>query len=283
MESQTLELCKRVLPEFETLSAERIWTEWQKWAVKGRFPGKGLQVLQDTGWIARFPEVVALIDTPQCPQHHPEGDAFIHTKLVCDAAVGIADEQKFDATERTILLLAALCHDFGKPATRVLNERNTWSFPRHAAEGVPVAKNFLKRLHVPNLIIEHVPILVGEHMAHFATHDDEVPSFQAVRRLAVRLAPSNIKMWSALSRADALGNGRNEPRFQISTWEKVAAKLEVRESKPKPILQGRDLLKLGMQPGREMGELLHRAYEAQLDGTISTLDEAIVWIKESQS
>ena len=279
MEPQTLELCKRVLPEFKTLSAERIWTEWQKWAVKGRFPGKGLQVLRDTGWIACFPEIEALIDVPQNPQYHPEGDAFTHTKLVCDAAVPIADEQGFDLAERTILLFAALCHDFGKPLARMLNKHGTWSFPRHAAEGVPIAKNFLRRLQAPNLIMEHVPILVGEHMAHIATPQDEIPSFQAVRRLAVRLAPSNIKMWSALSRADSLGCGTSEPRYQIATWEKVAAKLEVRESKPKPLLQGRDLLKLGMQPGREMGELLHRAYEAQLDGTFATTEEAVEWVK----
>jgi len=283
MEPKTLELCRRVLPEFDTLSAERIWNEWEKWAVKGRFPGKGLQLLRDSGWIVRFPEVEALIDVPQNPKYHPEGDAFTHTKMVCDAAVNVADRQGFNTTERTILLFAALCHDFGKPVTTVLNEKGNWSSPRHAMEGVSVAGNFLKRLRAPNLFLEHVPILVREHMAHNAIPADEFPSFQAVRRLAVRLAPSNIKMWSALSRADSLGCGTNEPRFQISTWEEVAAKLEVREGKPKPILQGRYLIELGMLPGRNMGEVLLRAYEAQLDGTISTLDEAIVWVKESQS
>jgi len=277
MEPQTIELCRRVLPEFDTLSTERIWTEWEKWALKGRFPGKGLQLLRDTGWIIRFPEIEALIGVPQNPTYHPEGDAFAHTKLVCDAAVNVADELELTPTERTILLFAALCHDFGKPTTTVLNQKGNWSSPHHAAEGVPVAQNFLKRLQVPNQILEHVPILVGEHLAHMAIPPDELPSLQAVRRLAVRLAPSNIKMWSALSRADSLGCGTDEPRYQISTWEKVAAKLEVRENKPKPILQGRDLLQLGMQPGREMGELLRRVYEAQLDGIVSDLDEAIAW------
>jgi len=281
MEPQTIELCKRVLQEFDTLSAERIWNEWEKWAVKGRFPGKGLQVLRDTGWITRFPEIEALIDVPQNPIYHPEGDVFEHTKLTCDAAVDIADELALAIAERTILLLAALCHDFGKPATTILNERGTWSSPRHPAEGVPVTQNFLKRLQVPNLILEHVPILVGEHLAHIAIPPDELPSFQAVRRLAVRLTPSNIRMWSALCRADSLGCDTGKPRHQVSTWEEVAEKLDVRESKPKPILQGRNLLKLGMEPGREMGKLLHRAYEAQLDGVISSLDEAIDWIKET--
>ena len=282
MEERTLQLCRRVLPEFDTLSAERIWTEWQKWAAKGRFPGKGLQLLCDTGWIVRFPEIEALIGVPQNPAYHPEGDVFEHTKLTCDAAVNIADELELDSAERTILLFAALCHDFGKPATTILNERGTWSSPRHPAEGMPAAKNFLKRLQVPNLILDHVPVLVGEHLAHLAVPTDELPSFQAVRRLSVRLAPSNIRMWSALCRADSLGCGTGSPRHKISTWEEVAAKLDVRESKPKPILQGRDLLKLGMEPGRKMGERLHRAYEAQLDGTITNLDEAIAWIQSTE-
>jgi len=279
MEERTLELCRRVLPEFDTLSAERIWTEWQKWAIKGRFPGRGLQLLRDSGWIARFPEIEALIDVPQNPKFHPEGDVFKHTKLTCDAAVKIADELELCDLERTILLFAALCHDFGKPATTMLNERGTWSSPRHPAEGVQAAKNFLKRLQVPNVLLDHVPVLVGEHLAHLAIPSGELPSFQAVRRLSVRLAPSNIRMWSALCRADSLGCGTDTPRHRVSTWEEVAAKLDVRESKPKPILLGRDLLKLSMEPGRKMGELLHRAYEAQLEGTIANLDEALVWVK----
>jgi len=281
MEERTLELCRRVLPEFDTLSAERIWTEWQKWATKGRYPGKGLQLLRDSGWIVHFLEIEALIGVQQNPTYHSEGDVFEHTKLTCDAAVKIADELALCDTERTILLLAALCHDFGKPATTILNEKGNWSSPRHALEGVTIAQNFLKRLQVPNIILAHVPVLVGEHMANMAAASDELPSFQAVRRLSVRLSPSNIRMWSALCRADSLGCMSDVPRRSVSTWEEVAMKLEVRESKPKPILQGRDLIELGMPPGRAMGELLHRAYEAQLDGTIANLNEAINWVKEN--
>ena len=280
MEERTRELCRRVLPEFPTLSAERVWIEWEKWAVKGRFPSKGLQLLRDTGWITCFPEIEALVGVPQNPVYHPEGDVFTHTKLTCDAAVQIADELCLCEAERTILLFAALCHDFGKPATTVLNKRGTWSSPNHPAEGVPITQKFLKRLMVPNVIMDHVPVLVGEHLAHIAIPPDELPSFQAVRRLAVRLVPSNIKMWSALCRADSLGCGTDKPRHGVSTWEEVATKLAIRESKPKPILQGRDLIKLGMEPGRKMGEMLQRAYEAQLDGVIWQLDEAIAWVKE---
>ena len=282
MEERTLALCRQVLPEFPTLSTERVWTEWQKWAVKGRFPGKGLQLLYDTGWIACFPEIESLINVPQNPVYHPEGDVFTHTQLTCDAAAKIADELGFSPTERTILLFAALCHDVGKPTTTILNKRGTWSSPHHASEGVPIARSFLKRLQAPNQIMEHVPILVGEHLAHMAIPPNELPSLNAVRRLAVRLTPSNIRTWSALCRADSLGHGKFTPRHQISTWEEVATKLNIRENKPKPIVQGRDLLPLGIEPGRKMGELLHRAYEAQLDGIISNFDDAIAWIKQER-
>jgi tRNA nucleotidyltransferase (CCA-adding enzyme) len=125
--------------------------------------------------------------------------------------------------------------------------------------------------------------LVGEHLAHIALQTDELPSQAAVRRLSVRLAPSNIRMWSALCRADSLGCGTGKPRHRVSTWEEVAIKLDVRESQPKPILQGRDLLQLGIPPGREMGKLLNCVYEAQLDGMIGNVDEGLTLVKELQN
>jgi tRNA nucleotidyltransferase (CCA-adding enzyme) len=280
MEPHTAELCRKVLPEFRTLSAERIWAEWEKWGLQGKYPGKGLQVLQNTGWLECFPELAALVGVPQNPLYHPEGDVFTHTKLTCDAAVNIAEDVQLDKTERTILMFAALCHDFGKPATTVmLGDR--WRSPNHAAEGAPIAETFLKKLQCPNKIIEHVPILVREHLAHIAVAKDAMPSSAAVRRLAMRLEPSNIRMWTAVCRADALGCGTGKPRHRVETWEEVAEKLDVRESKPKPILQGRDLLALGYPPGRAMGKILQEAYEMQLDGKITAFEEAKDWLRNN--
>ncbi|MDR0522255.1 MAG: HD domain-containing protein [Planctomycetaceae bacterium] len=274
IEPQTVELCRRVLPEFPTLSAERVWAEWEKWAVKGRFPGKGLQLLQETGWIACFPEIAALPGVPQHQIYHPEGDVFTHTKLTCDAAVKIADAARFSSMERGILLFAALCHDFGKPAATVLNDRGYWSAPNHPAVGVPLARSFLQRLGAPNRYLEHVPVLVGEHQTHMCVPDGERPGAAAVRRLAVRLEPSNIRMWSAVCQADAGGCGPGVRNYKAVMWEETAAGLNVRESKPKPVLQGRDLIALGIPPGREMGKILRRVYEAQLDGLVTNFEEA---------
>jgi tRNA nucleotidyltransferase (CCA-adding enzyme) len=278
MEPHTVDLCRKILPEFATLSAERVWSEWQKWCLKGKYPGKGLQLLRTTNWLECFPELAALVGVPQNPLYHPEGDVFTHTKLTCDAAAAIADEMNFDATERTILMLAALCHDFGKPATTVIKDGQCRSH-HHAAEGEHVARTFLQRLQCPNKMIEQVPILVREHLAHSAIPQDAVPSFAAVRRLAVRLGPSNIRMWSALCRSDALGCGTGKPRHRVETWEEVAEKLNVRDSKPKPLVQGRDLITLGYSPGKLLGHMLQELYEMQLDGKITSLEDGIAHVR----
>lgn len=280
MEQRTIELCRRVLPEFKTLSEDRIWSEWAKWAVKGRFPAKGLRLLKATGWIACFPEIASLVGCPQNPKYHPEGDVFEHTVLVCDTAAKIADEMQFDEEDRLILLFAALCHDFGKPSTTVRNKKGNWSSPRHAIEGVPLAESFLQTMRAPNRVVDYVKPLVREHLAHHATPNGEEPGQGVVRRLAARLTPANIRLWAALSQADALGSGHDAPRYRIESWEQVAEKLQVRENKPKPILQGRDLLALGIKPGPEMGEILNNAYEAQLDGVFLDLQGALRWFQQ---
>jgi tRNA nucleotidyltransferase (CCA-adding enzyme) len=280
MEPHTVALCRQVLPEFAALSAERVWAEWEKWALKGQYPGKGLQLLQDTGWLECFPELAALVGVQQNPLYHPEGDVFTHTKLTCDAAAAIAAEMQLERSERTILMFAALCHDFGKPATTVMQD-GRWRSPNHAAEGEPLARRFLSKLQCPNKIIEHVPILVREHLAHTAIPRDTVPDFAAVRRLAVRLEPSNIRMWSAVCRSDALGSTTGKERHRISTWDEIAEKLDIRESKTKPVLQGRDLIAWGYPPGPSMGKILQEVYEQQLDGKITTLNEAKAWLDKS--
>ncbi len=280
MEPRTVELCRSVIGEFETLSPERIWTEWFKWATKGRFPSKGLNVLRETGWIACFPEIAALVGVPQNPVYHPEGDAFVHTGLTCDAAVRIADAMELDEQERAILLFAALTHDFGKPATTIKNEKGNWASPNHAVEGVAPTNAFLERMRAPNWAVEHVLPLVREHLAHIFLPKGQYPDDRVVRRLSTRLVPSNIRMWSALCRCDALGCGDGKPRHNVDSWEEVAAKLEVRESKPMPLLQGRDLISLGVQPGRTMGVILFEAFEAQLDGEFTDHAGAVDWAKK---
>lgn len=283
MEPETVELCKRVRPEFETLSAERIWSEWQKWAAKGRFPGKGLWLLKETRWIDCFPEIAALVGVEQNPRFHPEGDVFTHTALACDAAVQIADGMELGEEDRCVLLFAALCHDFGKPAATYRDEEGNWRSPNHAMEGIEPTRSFFENMKAPNRVSEHVIPLVREHMAHMVIPKGVEPSPASVRRLALRLDPSNIRIWSALCRSDAIGCGGEKKYYRNESWEEIARSLELRDQKPKPILLGRHLMERGIEPGPGMGDVLRRAFEAQLDGDFTTLDGALAWFEANTS
>lgn len=279
-EERTLTLCRSLLSEFETLPAERLWVEWHKWATKGRFPSKGLRFLNDCGWIEKFPEIAALIGCKQSPLWHPEGDVFEHTLCVCDEAVEIADEMRLSEDDHLVLLLAGLCHDFGKPSTTILNENGHWTAPGHDHAGGPLAERFLNRIKAPRWVMEQVVPLVTEHMAHVAIPEGTVPSDRLVRRLATRLTPTTIRMWFAVCTADGRGCGGLRDRSgRVIPWLKISERLSLLEGKPLPLLRGRDLLLLGMEPGPPMGTLLKSAYEAQLDGEFQTPEAALDWAK----
>ena len=287
MESGTVRMCREVFSEFGTLSEERIFEEWRKWARKGAFPERGLDVLFETGWIAGFPELNALVGCPQNPAWHPEGDVWTHTRNVCIAASKLLSEREPAPTdeEREIVMFAALCHDFGKPSTTKPDERGVLRSCGHAEAGAPLAVNFLERMKAPKRLEEMVEKLVERHMA---TQDfPEGVSDRAVRRLAARLAPANITLWATLCHADALGCGKVERRvsqgtpvrFRSDQWLEAARRLEVTESAPQPLVQGRNLIALGYKPSPFFGKILKEAFEAQLEGEFTTQEGGAAWLE----
>ena len=81
----TIELCLSI--DLSDLPAERIWAEVEKWLLQSRRPSIGLRAARDLGITEKlWPEIHALIDCPQDPIAHPEGDVFIHTGMVLDEA-----------------------------------------------------------------------------------------------------------------------------------------------------------------------------------------------------
>jgi tRNA nucleotidyltransferase (CCA-adding enzyme) len=148
------------------------------------------------------PELLALQGIPQSAKNHPEGDAYIHTLYVINAAAGISGIVSNNYDEHMILMYAALCHDLGKATTTVVHEDGRITSYGHDQEGVEPTKTLLERLEVRQEIIDNVIPLVREHMAH--VHIDKVTP-RIVKRIARRLLPSNIKMWSRLVLADYSG------------------------------------------------------------------------------
>lgn len=278
MDTDTAGLCQTLLNEASTLPAARIWGEWRKW-LHAAFPSRGLAVLDASGWLALYPELAALKNCPQHPRWHPEGDVWIHTGHVVDMAARVAERRGWKGRHQEQLLLAALCHDLGKPACTVRDSEGAIRSTGHPAAGVPLAESLLNRIHVQNNIKSLVLPLVAEHLSHM----HGIPTPRAVRRLAVRLEPADIVTWEALVEADASGRPPMPPSRPAQSWLEMAKELDAIHKKPKALVDGHMLMKVGINPGKEMGELLRLAYEAQLDGFFSNEVEAEAWARAHAS
>lgn len=275
---ETLELCRSIKAGFQELAVERVCDEWFKWAARSRRPSAGLAFLRATAWLEHFPELHATVGVPQEPEWHPEGDVFVHTGHCCDALVTLPQWQQADERSRIVFSLAVLTHDLGKArTTERVEQGGVWRImsPQHEEASAALAESFLQRLRAPHAVIERVLPLVRNHMAHLQTVTD-----RAVRRLAKRLEPETIPSLCTVMTADAMGRPPKPPvapRIVAGLLAK-AAELEVQERAPRPILLGRHLVELGMEPGPAFGEILGRAFEAQLEGEFTDLPRACAWL-----
>lgn len=284
IDAGTVELCRTI--DLSDLPAERIWGEIEKLLLQSSRPFIGLEWLRKLGVLEKlFPEIQSLIGVPQDPEWHPEGDVFVHTQLALDRARELIDDLPY--ARQVTVMLATLAHDFGKPATTQMLE-GRWRSRGHEEAGVPPTESFLDRLNVHTVdgynVRSQVIALVREHLkpGEFYKKRDEVGD-GAFRRLARRCEPDLLYR---VARADSLGrNAEWVPRdkwygAEAQEWFLQRAKeLEVQQRPPDPLLLGRHLLELGMDPGPEVGEITRAVYEMQLDGRVRTLDDAIAEAK----
>lgn len=278
--SDTLKLCRSIKDQFEELAPERVWEEWRKWATLSRHPSMGLAFLDVSGWLEHFPELNAMKGVPQDPIWHPEGDVWQHTCHCCNALVTLpAWEETESEQDRLVWMLAILLHDTGKTSTteQVEKEGKTRIVsPGHDKVSANLADEFLLRMKAPNNIRERIIPLVAQHMIHMGTVTD-----RAVRRLAKRLEPETIPSLCTVMTADAMGRpplSKTIPSH-IQEIQQRAEELDVLSNAPAPFLKGRDLIALGIEPGKQMGEWLKQGYELQLEGELENREAALAWIR----
>jgi tRNA nucleotidyltransferase (CCA-adding enzyme) len=283
LDGQTAAMCRTIVDQYDTIAGERVAEEFMKWAVKASQPGRIAEYLKASGWEVHFPEIAALAGVPQDPHWHPEGDVGTHTMLVLDAAARIASRDGLAADDRAVLLFAALAHDFAKPSTTMLRERDgrlRWTSWGHEPDGGPMARAFLQRIHIKAAIVDQVAPLVENHLAHTSIGREVTP--RAVRRLAMRLAPASIEQLLRLIEADSSGRpplpaGLPEAAVRIRDMARQQA---VERGPQAPLILGRHVLPyFHGQPGRHIGEVTHAAYEAQADGEFSDEAGALAWLE----
>jgi len=275
IDPETAKLCQSLLAEAATLPASRIWCEWQKWA-NSAYPSYGLRALNESGWITLYPELEALIDCPQDPKWHPEGDVWVHTCQVVDRAAEVTTRHQWNRETRELMLMTALCHDMGKPACTFTDSDGIVRSPGHSIEGKIHTSSFLKRIAAPKRIKQFMLPIVQEHMTHL--NGDPTP--RAVRHLASRLEPASIKIWEALVEADASGRSPSPASRPAKAWLKQAELMAHEQQKPSPIVTGKLLQQLGVQSGKFMGQVIDSAYQAQLNGEFHDIDSGRKWCQK---
>ncbi len=273
LDEGTRDLCRTV--PLDDLPAERIWGEVEKLLLASSRPSIGFRVALDLGVIDRlFPEMAALVGCEQEPDWHPEGDVWVHTLMVIDEA-----RRRIDGLPRSgqlAVMLAAICHDFGKPATTDFFNGRIRSY-NHEEAGVEPTLALLDRLKVQTIdgvdVRRQVAGLVAHHLKPimWSKARDGVGD-GAFRRLAQKV---DLELLARLATADCVGRTGPFDCSAVEWFLQRARSLGVEHRPPRPLLLGRHLMALGVQPGPRMGAILRDVYERQLDGEVATPDEAL--------
>lgn len=266
---------------------DRLWKEWDGMRNTGRVPSYGLEMLKQTGWLRTVPELAALDNISQNPVYHPEGDALQHTAYCLDAAQAIAERDTLNPDEHRILFFAVLGHDLGKAKTTKIAEDGRIVSPGHDLVSVKAGQSLRRRLGVPKEYDRFIDPLIRHHMWHLQEQNDT-----AVQELAEALKPATIRQWARVVEADYSGRPRPEdPRDQWgrplpvgerspgASWLARAEALGCADGPPAYVLNGKDLIGLGMKPGRELGNLLGLVQAAQRQGEFTDRTGAIQWLR----
>jgi len=273
VDDATRELCRSI--PLDDLPAERIWGEMEKLLLLSTRPSVGFALALDLGVVARlWPELVPLVGCRQEPEWHPEGDVWVHTLMVVDEA-----RRRIDGLDRgpaLAMMLGAVCHDLGKPSTTAVIDGRIRS-PGHEEAGVGPATTLLDRLNVHTFdgfdVRRAVLGLVAHHLKPSAFRKSPTPVGDgAFRRLAQKV---DLELLARFASADCHGRSGSFDCSAMGWFLERARALGVEHRPPEPLLMGRHLLALGVRPGPAMGDLLRRIYDLQLDGTVTTLDQAI--------
>ncbi|HEV3041106.1 MAG TPA: CCA tRNA nucleotidyltransferase [Candidatus Angelobacter sp.] len=261
IERATLAEIKALAPQIHQVSRERIRDEILKMLTEGR-ARRAFELLDETGLLEQvLPEIKRMQGVQQPPQFHPEGDVWVHTLMLLEGLQPNCSKT---------LALGVLLHDVGKPPTfRVAPDRIR--FDQHAEVGTRMAEEICHRFRLSNDETEQVCGLVANHMR-----------FGDVQRMK----PSTLKRFLRLPkfeehlelhRLDCVGSHRDLNLYDFARQQLSVIPEE--QIRPKPLITGDDLIAAGYQPGPQFKQLLTAVEDAQLDGSISTREEAMEIVK----
>ena len=260
IEPKTFSAVKKYAASIKTVSQERVRDELMK-MFTGPNPGLALTLLDKSGILKEvLPEVEKMKGVQQPKAFHPEGDVFVHTRLLMEQL----------KNPSAMLAFGALLHDVGKPDT--FRRADRIRFNGHDRVGAAITEKILTRLRFPNDLKAEVIACVDGHMR-----------FKDVRQMREStlkkfLQRPTIETELEQHRIDCLAS-----HGDLSNWrflKKTMKSLSREEIKPTPLIGGRDILALGYTEGPLIGKILKKAEELQLERKLQTKEEALEWVKK---
>ena len=228
----------------------------------------GFDLLVNSGLMEHIiPEILQLKGCEQPPQFHPEGDVFVHTRLMLSL---LRDTPSIE------LVLSVLLHDIGKPATYSFDEAaDRIRFNGHDKLGAEMSNQILRDLKFSNSIIEDVVQMVANHMTF---KDVQKMRQSKLKRFISRSTFSDEK---ELHRVDCLGSWGGLDNYDFLNEKMIEFANE--PIIPAPLLTGKDLIEFGWTPGPNLGETLNSVQDLQLEGKLNSKEEALEWVKANRS
>jgi poly(A) polymerase len=263
IDDQTFAAIRELAPQIHQVSRERVRDEILKMLTEGH-ARRAFELLDQTNLLEQvLPEIKKMQGVQQPPQYHPEGDVWVHTLMLLEG---------LPAGCPKTLALGALLHDVGKPPTfRVAPDRIR--FDSHAEIGTKMAAEICRRFRLSNDDTDQVLSLVANHMRFgdvMKMKDSTLKRFFRLPRFAQHLE---------LHRLDCQSSHRDLSLYEFAK-EKFHA-MPQEQIRPQPLITGADLIAEGYKPGPQFKELLAVVEDAQLDGKISTREEAMALVQRT--
>jgi len=262
IEPVTWKALVQLAPESKNLAPERVRDELVK-TLTSPDPARGLDLLHDSGLISVWiPELLEMRGCAQSPEHHPEGDVWVHTRLLLTHL----------RNPSPILALSALLHDIGKPRTSRTEPSGRIRFFGHEGVGARMAEDILRRLRFSNDDITAISACIANHMAF---KDAPQMRISTLKRLLARPTfPEELE----LHRIDCTSSHGELDihRFLVTKLSEFSQE----EIRPKPLLTGHDLQEIGIQAGPKMGRILNQLMDEQLEGKFADREKALARARE---
>lgn len=260
IESLTFAAIKELAASIGGVSAERRRDELTRILTEGR-AARGMELLLEAGLLHQLlPEVARMQGIPQPPEFHPEGDVWTHVKLMLD---------HLHAASPT-LAWSVILHDIGKPPTYAVTDRIR--FNDHDVVGARMAARICRRLRLSGRESEQICHLVGNHMR--MRHVREMRPSRLKRFLRQPFFPELLE----LHRIDCLSSHGQLDLYWFCRGK--LAEIDEEDLRPSPLLSGHDLIALGFEPGPLFREILEAVEDEQLEGRLSTPEEAVALVRE---